>query len=62
MLIAVCVLDRTAAGAWDGALVATLYGTGQRRSEAVTLRLADCDAGSGALTIRAGKGRKDRIA
>jgi len=62
VLIEICIQDRTAAGARDGALVATLYGAGLRRSEAVTLKLADYDTESGALTIRAGKGRKDRIA
>ena len=61
-LLAACSRDRTATGARDGALVATLYGAGLRRSEAVGLGVRDYDAETGAITVRSGKGRKDRIA
>ena len=49
----------TLVGARDAALLACLYGGGVRRSEAVALQLADYDAGR--LTVRQGKGRKERV-
>ncbi len=60
-LMKACARDTTPAGARDAALVAVLYSAGLRRSEVVALDLADYDEERGALTIRAGKGRKDRL-
>jgi len=63
-LFAVCS-DGSAAGARDAALLATLYAGGLRRSEAVALDLADYDAtyspDASALTVRHGKGHKERL-
>jgi integrase len=56
-----CSQDPTPAGRRDAAIVAVAYGAGLRRSEVVGLTLEDVDLGSGALTVRAGKGRKDRV-
>ena len=65
-LFAVCQRREGApAGARDAALLATLYAGGLRRSEAVALDVGDYDASysadAGALTVRHGKGHKERV-
>ena len=59
-LFGVCDADRSPAGIRDSALIAVAYSAGPRRAELVGLDLADYDANTGGLTIREGKGRKDR--
>lgn len=43
-----------------GLVLRLLYGTGMRLMEGLRLRVQDLDFGSGAITVRAGKGDKDR--
>jgi integrase/recombinase XerD len=45
----------------DRAIMETLYSTGLRRMEAVQLRVPDIDFAGGAVFVRQGKGRKDRV-
>jgi integrase/recombinase XerD len=59
-LMLVCSADRNAAGPRDAALISLLSRGGLRRSEAVALDLGDYVPESGAITVRSGKGRKDR--
>ncbi len=59
-LVRACIDDKNrSAGIRDAALIAVLY-AGARRSEAVKLNVSDYDPETGRLTIRGGKGRKDR--
>ncbi len=51
----------TPIGVRDRAILETLYSTGIRRQEAVDLNLYSVDAESGVLTVRLGKGKKDRM-
>jgi len=47
-------------GVRDRALLEVLYASGLRRSEAVRLQLPEVDLDNGILTVRQGKGRRDR--
>jgi integrase/recombinase XerD len=48
-------------GLRDRALMETLYSTGMRRLELANLKLYDLDTERGTLTIRQGKGKRDRV-
>jgi integrase/recombinase XerD len=48
-------------GVRDRAMMEVLYSTGIRRAELTSLRLPDIDGERGTLTVRLGKGKKDRI-
>ncbi|TMB15406.1 MAG: integrase [Deltaproteobacteria bacterium] len=61
LFAAVAEDSRPATRARDAALLAVLYGAGVRRAEAVGLDVADYDPETGALTIRHGKGRRERM-
>jgi integrase/recombinase XerD len=50
-----------ALGLRDRALMETLYSTGMRRLELANLKLFDLDTERGTVTIRQGKGKKDRV-
>ena len=51
----------TATGLRDKALLAIAFGAGLRRSEVVSLDLADFNAATGTITVRQGKGRRERL-
>jgi integrase/recombinase XerD len=48
-------------GLRDRAILETFYSTGIRRLELIHLRLYDLDLSRGVVTIRQGKGKKDRV-
>jgi integrase/recombinase XerD len=52
---------RPAAGLRDRAILETLYSTGLRRMELTRLAVPDVDFAAGAVLVRQGKGRKDRV-
>ncbi len=62
-ILAIPKLDsrRPAPGLRDRAILETLYSTGLRRMEAARLRVPDIDFAGGAVFVRQGKGRKDRV-
>lgn len=51
----------TQVGIRDRAILETLYSTGIRRQEIINLGIQDIDTERGVLTVRQGKGRKDRV-
>lgn len=59
-LLATCTNDTSSLGLRDAAMLCVLR-VGLRRSEVVKLDLSDFDPNTGALTIRGGKGGKDRV-
>jgi site-specific recombinase XerD len=62
-LLQACDLDwqkRKVSGVRDAAIITMLYLTGMRRSEIIALQLTDYDVSTGEITIREGKGNKDR--
>jgi integrase/recombinase XerD len=59
-LIKACTDDPTLQGVRDAALIAILRGTGLRRAEVVKLDLKDYQPRTLGLTVRSGKGGKDR--
>ena len=60
-----CVLQQpklqTCLGLRDRAILEVLYSTGIRRMELLHLKLYDLDKQHGLITIREGKGRRDRV-
>ena len=48
-------------GLRDRAMLETLYSTGIRRMELINLQLPDLDIERGVITVRLGKGQKDRV-
>lgn len=59
-LLSVCMDDLTPKGVRDAAMISILM-AGLRRSEVVNLDISDFDPKTGGLTIRRGKGMKDRM-
>lgn len=52
--------DQIPAASRRGLMLRLLYGTGMRLMEGLRLRVQDVDFGAGAITVRSGKGDKDR--
>jgi integrase/recombinase XerD len=50
-----------AVGIRDRAILETLYSTGMRRTELMKIKLPEIDRENGLITIREGKGKKDRV-
>ena len=55
-----CAQDESVKGSRDAALIAVLYAAGLRRSEVVAIDLSDWNMVDNCLTVRSGKGDKDR--
>ena len=60
-LFAVSADDDSPAGRRDAAMLAVLYGGGLRRGELCLLDLGDFDGKACTLTVRGGKGRRQRV-
>ena len=61
VLNAIDTAEPTGKGVRDRAMLETLYSTGMRRAELVSLRIDDVDLERGTVLIRQGKGAKDRM-
>ena len=61
-LVEVCKADKTPAGVRNAAILGLLYTCGLRWEDLVALDMVDFDAEGGKLSIRLGKGRKQRTA
>ena len=59
-LVEVCKADPSPAGIRDAAILGLLYTCGLRRAELVSLDVGDFEPENGRLSVRAGKGRKQR--
>ena len=59
-LLTACAHDSTPAGIRDAAMIALMASSGPRRSEVAALKVADYEPSDGCVTIRNGKGHKDR--
>lgn len=60
-LMDACAGEATPAGARDAAMIGVMYSAGLRRSELVGLDVDDYDEAELTVTVRAGKGNKDRL-
>jgi len=60
-LVEACARDKTPAGARDAAMLACLYVGGLRRAELAALKAEHYTADPPTLTIKSGKGDKDRV-
>ncbi len=59
-LVNVCA-DGTPLGVRDSAVLAVAYGCGLRRAEVAAMQLADFDTVEGTITVKRGKGNKERV-
>jgi len=59
-LVGACQADPSAAGPRDAVILGLGFAAGLRRAEMVALNVNDYDAETGAIEVRAGKGRKAR--
>jgi len=59
-LVAICQADPSPAGTRDAVIFGLGFAAGLRRAEMVALNMDDYDAETGAIEVRAGKGRKAR--
>lgn len=60
-LVDACAGDPTPAGPRDAAMIGVMYSAGLRRAELVALDAGDYDESTYTVTVRSGKGGKDRL-